>query len=187
MVERVDKHARRISLSKLTMQEFEEYQAAVAGGESGGEPLRSVKPGSRIKVKVVRAEGRGLVVRVQPGCSASARAATSPRASSRRRPRRDLRKSYPQGSEIEVKVVGIDRDGGCAARPRRCEVDEERRAVKDYRREAGKQGFGTFGDLLARSSWRASRRTKWAHSSGRRFVAGKCELLAGRSSAPRLA
>ena len=28
------------------------------------------------------------------------------------------------------------------------QVDEERQAVKDYRREASKQGFGTFGDLL---------------------------------------
>jgi hypothetical protein len=27
-------------------------------------------------------------------------------------------------------------------------VDEERQAVKNYRREAAKQGFGTFGDLL---------------------------------------
>ena len=28
------------------------------------------------------------------------------------------------------------------------EFDEERRAVKEYRKEAAKQGFGTFGDLL---------------------------------------
>ena len=27
-------------------------------------------------------------------------------------------------------------------------IDEERQAVKNYRREAAKQGFGTFGDLL---------------------------------------
>jgi len=60
----------------------------------------------------------------------------------------DLRKLYPVGSELEVKVVGVDRDGGLRCSPKALAVDEERRAVKDYRREAAKQGFGTFGDLL---------------------------------------
>ena len=146
VVERVDKRARRISLSKLTQQEYEEYQAAVAAGGEGGEAPRNVRPGSRVKVKVVRAEGRGLVVRIAGALGKRARGYVP--ASELVGDRGDLRKSFPQGSELEVKIVGVDRDGGLRCSPKALQVDEERRAVKDYRREAAKQGFGTFGDLL---------------------------------------
>jgi small subunit ribosomal protein S1 len=146
VIERVDKRARRISLSKLTQQEYDEYQAAVAAGGEGEEAPRSVRPGSRIKVKVARVEGRGLLVRVSGVLGKRARGYIP--ASELVGDRGDLRKAYPQGSELEVKVVGIDRDGGLRCSPKALQVDEERRAVKDYRREAAKQGFGTFGDLL---------------------------------------
>jgi small subunit ribosomal protein S1 len=143
LIERLDKQARRISLSKLTAQELEEYKSFAAAGE---EPPRSVKPGSRIKVKVSRVEGRGLIVRVSGVLGKRARGylPTSELAGDRG----DLRKSYPIGSELEVKIVGLDRDGGLRCSQKALEVDDERRAVKDYRREAAKQGFGTFGDLL---------------------------------------
>jgi small subunit ribosomal protein S1 len=149
VVERVDKGARRITLSKLSQQEYDEYQAAVAAGTATGEDApRSVRPGSRIKVKVVRAEGRGLVVRVAGVLGKRARGYIPGSELGGGDRSGDLRKSYPQGSEIEVKVVGIDRDGGLRCSPKALVVDDERRAIKDYRRDAAKQGFGTFGDLL---------------------------------------
>jgi small subunit ribosomal protein S1 len=58
------------------------------------------------------------------------------------------RRGLSQGDELEVKVVGIDRDGGLRVSIKGKEVDEERRAVREYRKEAAKQGLGTFGDLL---------------------------------------
>jgi ribosomal protein S1 len=143
VIERVDKGTRRISLSKLTPQEMAEYEAAK---QAGGEPAQSVRPGNRIKVKVVRADGRGLVVRVSGVFGRRARGYIPGSEMGERSG--DLRKSFPQGSEIEVKVVGLDRDGGLRCSPKALQVDDERRAVKDYRREAAKQGFGTFGDLL---------------------------------------
>ena len=60
----------------------------------------------------------------------------------------DLRKRFPSGETIEVKVIGTDRDGGLKCSVKGLALDDERKAVKDYRREASKQGFGTFGDLL---------------------------------------
>ena len=50
--------------------------------------------------------------------------------------------------ELDVKVIGNDRDGGLRLSRKGFHNDEERRAVHDYRREAASKGFGTFGDLL---------------------------------------
>jgi small subunit ribosomal protein S1 len=144
VVERVDKRARRISLSKLSPAELEDYQQ---GQLEGGEAPRAVRPGSRITVKVDRVEHRGIVVRVQGVLGRRARGFIPNREMGGDRGS-DYRKSYPQGAEIEVKVIGVDRDGALRCSPKALRIDEERRAVKDYRREAAKQGFGTFGDLL---------------------------------------
>lgn len=143
VIERVDRRARRISLSKLSAQEADELQAA-AGDEAA---QQSVRPGARIKVKVARVEPRGLVVRVAGVLGRRARGYV-PGSELPGGRGGDLRKAYPVGSELEVKVVGVDRDGGLRCSPKALAVDEERKAVKDYRREAAKQGFGTFGDLL---------------------------------------
>ena len=60
----------------------------------------------------------------------------------------DHRKKFPPGMALEVKVIGLDRDGGLKLSRKGFYQDEERRAVQDYRREAASKGFGTFGDLL---------------------------------------
>jgi small subunit ribosomal protein S1 len=141
VIERVDTRARRISLSKLTPQEAEEFASA-----TGEEAPRSLRPGSRITVKVARVEPRGLVVRVAGVVGKRARGYVP--STELLKGGGDLRKAYALGSELEVKIVGIDRDGGLRCSPKALQIDDERRAVKDYRREAAKQGFGTFGDLL---------------------------------------
>jgi small subunit ribosomal protein S1 len=141
VIERVDARARRISLSKLSAQEAEEFAAA-----TGEEAPRSLRPGSRITVKVARVEPRGLVVRVAGVVGRRARGYVP--STELLKGGGDLRKAYALGSELDVKIVGIDRDGGLRCSPKALQIDDERRAVKDYRREAAKQGFGTFGDLL---------------------------------------
>ncbi|HMI94816.1 MAG TPA: S1 RNA-binding domain-containing protein, partial [Polyangiales bacterium] len=141
VIERVDARARRISLSKLTAQEAEEFAKA-----TGEEAPRSLRPGSRITVKVARVEPRGLVVRVAGVVGRRARGYVP--STELLKGAGDLRKAYALGSELDVKIIGLDRDGGLRCSPKALQIDEERRAVKDYRREAAKQGFGTFGDLL---------------------------------------
>ena len=58
------------------------------------------------------------------------------------------KKAYAPGTELEVKIIGKDRDGSLKCSIKAKLNDEERKAVKEYRKEASKQGFGTFGDLL---------------------------------------
>jgi small subunit ribosomal protein S1 len=142
VVERVDRRARRIALSKLSSQEVADFEA---GALEGG--TKAVRPGSRITVKVERVEPRGLLVRVQGAVGRRARGYV-PRTEMGEAGSGDMRKRFPQGSSLEVKVVGIDRDGGLRCSPKALQVDDERKAIKDYRREAAQQGFGTFGDLL---------------------------------------
>jgi small subunit ribosomal protein S1 len=144
VVERVDKRARRITLSRLSAQEMADHESAQAAGAA--EAPRNLRVGSRIKVVVSRVESRGLVVRVAGVVGKRARGYVPSIELGERAG--DLRKTFPVGAEIEVKIVGIDRDGGLRCSPKALAVDDERRAVKDYRREAAKQGFGTFGDLL---------------------------------------
>jgi small subunit ribosomal protein S1 len=142
VVERVDRRARRIALSKLTAAEVAEFEAGAL--EAG---VKAVRPGTRITVKVERVEPRGLLVRVQGAVGRRARGYV-PRSEMGEAGAGDMRKRFPQGSSLEVKVVGIDRDGGLRCSPKALQVDDERKAIKDYRREAAQQGFGTFGDLL---------------------------------------
>lgn len=144
VIDRVDRKQRRISLSKLSPVEA----AAFAEGklDVGGRP-RSLKPGSMITVVVERVEHGGVVVHAKGILGKRGRGFL---------PNRELgtaqsegrRGALAPGAELEVKVIGVDREGGLRVSVKAKEVDEERRAVQDYRREASKKGFGTFGDLL---------------------------------------
>ena len=52
------------------------------------------------------------------------------------------------GRGVEVKIIGTERDGTLRCSIRARLLDEERKAVREYRKESAKQGLGTFGDLL---------------------------------------
>ena len=60
----------------------------------------------------------------------------------------DKRKGVSQGDVIEVKVIGTERDGSLRCSVRARLLDDERKAVREYRKESAQQGLGTFGDLL---------------------------------------
>ena len=62
--------------------------------------------------------------------------------------RGEKRKGPSQGDVIDVKVIGTERDGTLRCSVRARLLDEERKAVREYRKESAKQGLGTFGDLL---------------------------------------
>lgn len=142
MIERVDRGARRVSLSKLSPNEAE----ALASGAWSGGSAKAPKPGTLVNVVVEKVEHHGIIVQVEgvPG----------------RRGRgylgnRDLgeyggekRKLVVPGFKLEAKIVGTDRDGGLKLSVRAKQIDEERNAVREYKRESSRQGFGTFGDLL---------------------------------------
>ena len=62
--------------------------------------------------------------------------------------RDDKRKGVSQGDVVEVKVIGTERDGTLRCSIRARLLDDERKAVREYRKESAKEGLGTFGDLL---------------------------------------
>ena len=140
VVERVDKGQRRISLSKLSEQD---KQALEAGEFDPSLAPKSLKPGTHVSVVVKRVEHAGVRVQVQGVLGRRGRGFLR---------KRDLAdgdtKGPAQGDVIEVKIVGTDRDGTLKCSVRGRQLDDERKAVREYRKEAAKQGLGTFGDLL---------------------------------------
>jgi small subunit ribosomal protein S1 len=143
VIERVDRQQRRISLSKLSPGEAK----AIAEGAASSEKPRSLKPGTQVTVVVERVEHHGVQVQVKGVLGRRGRGYISNRDLGNLEGS-DRRKTLAVGTSIEVKIVGTDRDGGLRCSVRAKQVDEERRAVQDYRKEASRQGFGTFGDLL---------------------------------------
>jgi small subunit ribosomal protein S1 len=146
VVERVDVRAKRISLSKLSDADRKllEQGGEVAGGAGSQKALRV---GTHIKVKVDKVEPQGLFVQVEGVIGRRGRGFI-PNAEMGTERGTDHRKKFPPGTELDVKVIGNDRDGGLRLSRKGFHNDEERRAVHDYRREAATKGFGTFGDLL---------------------------------------
>ncbi len=144
VIERIDRKARRISLSKLSADEVGAYErgelepASRAPRAKQGGALKvvvtQVTPvGLHVKIdNVIGKRGRGFIPNAEMG---------TPRGT-------DHRKKWPPGTEIDVTVIGTDRDGGLRCSRKRFLQDEERRAVKEYRKEASKQGLGTFADIL---------------------------------------
>ncbi|MFM2420774.1 MAG: hypothetical protein RL385_5497, partial [Pseudomonadota bacterium] len=142
VVERADRKARRISLSKLSQAEEKSLEDGTDTRNA-----RPPKPGQTLKVVVDKVEQAGLIVQV-PGVFGRRGRGFIPNAEMGTERGTDHRRGFPVGTEIQVKVIGVDRDGGFRFSRKALVVDEEKRAVQDYRREAARQGFGTFGDLL---------------------------------------
>lgn len=143
VVERVDREQRRISLSRLSEADA---KAIEAGEIEVGKAPRSLKPGSHISVIVKRVEHGGAQVQVDGVLGKRGRGFI---------PNRELqdvrgenRKGPSQGDVLDVKIIGTERDGTLRCSVRARLLDEERNAVREYRKESAKQGLGTFGDLL---------------------------------------
>lgn len=142
IVERVDRKARRISLSKLSQAEEKALDSGV-DPKSGRPP----KPGQHLTVTVEKVEHAGLLVQV-PGVFGRRGRGFIPNSEMGTERGTDHRRGFPPGTAVPVKVVGVDRDGGFRFSRKAVAFEEEKRAVQDYRREAARHGLGTFGDIL---------------------------------------
>ncbi len=142
VVERVDRKARRISLSKLSQAEEKALETGVDSKNA-----RPPKLGAHLKVVVEKIDPGGVVVQI-PGVFGRRGRGFIPNSEMGTERGTDHRKGFPPGTEIQVKAIGVDRDGGHRFSRKALLVEEEKRAVQDYRREVARQGLGTFGDLL---------------------------------------
>jgi small subunit ribosomal protein S1 len=142
VVERADRKARRISLSKLSQAEEKALEAG-----TDAKSARPPKPGAHLTVVVDKIDHAGLVVQI-PGVFGRRGRGFIPNSEMGTERGTDHRKGFPPGTQIPVKAIGVDRDGGYRFSRKALLVEEEKRAVQDYRREVARQGLGTFGDLL---------------------------------------
>jgi small subunit ribosomal protein S1 len=143
VVERVDRKHRKISLSKLSAAEAKAYEE----GTLTREARTPTRPGGHVSVVVDRVEHHGVYVQLQ-GVVGKRGRGYIPNSEMGTDKGTDHRKNFPQGAVLEVKIIGADRDGNLKLSRKGRVHDEERRAVQEYRKEAARQGFGTFGDLL---------------------------------------
>jgi len=142
VIERVDRKARRISLSKLSAAE---EKALDAGGDA--KSARPPKPGAHLTVAVEKVEPMGLIVQI-PGVFGRRGRGFIPNSEMGTERGTDHRKQFAPGTQIPVKAMGVDRDGGFRFSRKALLNEEEKRAVQDYKKEVARQGLGTFGDLL---------------------------------------
>ncbi len=144
VVERIDRKARRVSLSRLSPEDAEAFEKGELQADASAP---RIKQGGHIRVRVTQVGSAGLHVQVDNVVGKRGRGFIpnsemgTPRGT-------DHRRQWPPGTEIDVLVVGTDRDGGLRCSRKRYLQDEERRAVREYRKEVSKQGLGTFGDIL---------------------------------------
>lgn len=108
-----------------------------------------VSPHKLVKIAIVAAEARGLVVRILGASGRHARGFVpaghtgTPRGT-------DLRKHFPVGSEHEVKVLEVDpKRGEAKLSVKAMREDSEKAAYNEYRASVAKEAkFGTLADLL---------------------------------------
>jgi len=119
--------------------------------ERANEEPQKVTRNAIVKVEVIRGEAAGVVVRILGVTGRGARGFI-PGGQTGTERGTDLRKKFPPGQILQVKVVDIDpRRGEPKLSVRQAAEDEERRAHRDYRQQLAREGgFGTLGDLLAK-------------------------------------
>jgi small subunit ribosomal protein S1 len=120
-------------------------------GEAANETPQKIALGKSVKVVVVAIEAGGLAVRILGATGRQGRGFISAAATGTPRGT-ELRKLFPVGKELEVKIVEMD--------PRRGEVklsikalneQTERDAYQTYRAQVKREAkFGTLADLLAK-------------------------------------
>jgi small subunit ribosomal protein S1 len=117
--------------------------------EQANEPPQKVVKSGVVKVEVVRGEAAGVVVRLLGVTGRGARGFI-PAGQTGTARGTDLRKKFPPGQILDVKVLDIDpRRGEPKLSITRAAEDEERRAHREYRAQLARESsFGTLGDLL---------------------------------------
>lgn len=135
------------------------------GQEEQVELLGSTGPklvtGAHVKGEVVRVEPYGVFVQLE-GTSGRQGRGLLPAVETGLPRGTDLRKKFPIGKQLEVKVLSIEDDGKMRLSIRALEVDEERASFEKFSGKSKTKdkdkrptsGFGTLAEAFARSQGR---------------------------------
>jgi len=128
-------------------------QVALVGSE--GPKLAT---GAHVQGDVVRVETYGVFVQIE-GTTGREGRGLIPAAETGFPRGTDLRKKFPVGQKLEVKVVNIDDTGKIRLSIRALKADEERATFETYGNKGGGvgKGFGTLADAFSRSKGKKSR------------------------------
>jgi len=120
-------------------------------GEAANEEPQRIAMGKSVKVVVVAIETGGLAVRILGATGRQARGFISAAATGTPRGT-ELRKLFPVGKELEVKIVEVDpRRGELKLSIKALNEQTERDAYQNYRAQVKREAkFGTLADLLAK-------------------------------------
>lgn len=120
-------------------------------GEAANEAPQKVQVGKSVKVVVVAIESNGLLVRILGATGRHARGFVSAAATGTPRGT-ELRKLFPVGKELDVKIVEMDpRRGELKLSIKALNEETERNAYQQYRAQVKREAkFGTLADLLAK-------------------------------------
>jgi small subunit ribosomal protein S1 len=120
-------------------------------GEAANETPQRIQLHKTVKVVVVGVESGGLIVRVRGATGRNARGFVSAAATGTPRGT-ELRKLFPIGKELEVKIVELDpRRGELKLSIKALNEENERNAYQQYRAQVKREAkFGTLADLLAK-------------------------------------
>jgi small subunit ribosomal protein S1 len=120
-------------------------------GEAANEEPQRIQLGKMVKVVVVLAETGGLTVRVRGATGRNARGFITASATGTTRGT-ELRKIFPVGKELEVKIVEMDpRRGELKLSIKALAEETERNAYQQYRAQVKREAkFGTLADLLGK-------------------------------------
>jgi len=120
-------------------------------GDAANETPQKVQVGKSVKVVVVAIESNGLVVRILGATGRHARGFVSAAATGTPRGT-ELRKLFPVGKELDVKIVEMDpRRGELKLSIKALNEETERNAYQQYRAQVKREAkFGTLADLLAK-------------------------------------
>ena len=118
-------------------------------GDAAGEEPQRIQLGKMVKVVVVLVEAGGIMVRVRGATGRNARGFISASATGTARGT-ELRKLFPVGKELEVKIVEMDpRRGELKLSIKALNEETERNAYQQYRAQVKREAkFGTLADLL---------------------------------------
>jgi small subunit ribosomal protein S1 len=120
-------------------------------GDAANEEPQKIQLGKMVKVVVAAVEAGGLVVRVRGATGRNARGFISAMATGTPRGT-ELRKLFPVGKELEVKIIEMDpRRGEIKLSIKALNEETERNAYQQYRAQVKREAkFGTLADLLAK-------------------------------------
>jgi len=120
-------------------------------GEAANETPQRIAVGRSVKVVVTAIEANGLVVRILGATGRQARGFVSAAATGTPRGT-ELRKLFPVGKELDVKIVEMDpRRGELKLSIKALNEETERNAYQQYRAQVKREAkFGTLADLLAK-------------------------------------